>query len=127
MTRYILHTSNLKQELIDKGLIMDDYTYPFIQSIEHGHTGHGEILIRYNPAGPDHIMKVQGMLSREANKTAIQGRFGVPHHVWGDALHDMYGPEVHNYHILLRKIKKNFDPNQVSEASNYINAKDEKK
>ena len=99
---------------------MDDFTHPFIQSIEHGHTGHGEILIRYNPASPDHIMKVQGMLSREANKTAIEGRFGVPHHVWSDALHDMYGPHVMNYHLLLRKIKKSFDPNQASEASNYI-------
>ncbi len=125
MTRYILHTSNLKQKLIDDGLIMDDFIHPFIQSIEHGHTGHGEILIRYNPAGPDHIQKVQGMLSREANKTAIEGRFGVPHHVWSDALHDMYGPHVMNYHKLLRKIKKNFDPNQASEASNYITAKDE--
>ena len=125
MTRYILHTSVLKQQLIDQGLIMDDFTHPFIQSIEHGHTGHGEILIRYNPAGPDHIMKVQGMLSREANKAAIEGRFGVPHHVWNDALHDMYGPEAHNYHLLLRKIKKNFDPNQASESSNYITAKEE--
>jgi glycolate oxidase len=126
MTRYILHTSDLKQGLIDKGLIMDDQIYPFIQSIEHGHQGHGEILIRYNPAGPDHIANVQGMLNREANKTAINGRFGVPHHVWSDALHDMYGPHVSNYHILLRKIKKNFDPNCASEPSNYITAKDVK-
>jgi hypothetical protein len=124
MTRYILHTSNLKQQLIDQGLIMDDYIHPFIQSIEHGHTGHGEILIRYNPAGPDHIMNVQGMLSREANITAIRGRFGVPHHVWGDKLHDMYGPEVQNYHNLLRKIKRNFDPKGASESSNYITAED---
>ncbi len=127
MTRYILHTSVLKQKLIDEGLIMDDFTHPFIQSIEHGHTGHGEILIRYNPAGPDHIQKVQGMLSREANKTAIAGRYGVPQHVWSDALHDMYGPHVMNYHKLLRKIKKSFDPNAASEASNYITAKDEEK
>ena len=124
MTKYILHTSDLKQKLIDKGLIMNDYIYPFIQSIEHGHTGHGEILIRYNPAGPDHIAQVQGMLSREANKTAIQGRFGVPHHTYNDALHDMYGPETCNYHLLMRRVKKNFDPNGLSEDSLYITAKD---
>ncbi len=124
MTKYILHTSDLKQDLIDRKMIMDDGIYPFIQSIEHFHTGHGEILIRYNPAGPDHIMNVQGMLSREANKTALRGRFGVPHHTYSDVLHDMYGPETCNYHLLLRKIKKNFDPNGASEASLYITAKE---
>jgi hypothetical protein len=62
---------------------------------------------------------------REANKTAIEGCFGVPHHVWGDNFQDMYGPEAHNYHKLLRKIKKNFDPNQAEESSNYVTAKDE--
>ena len=124
MTKYILHTSDLKQDLINKGLIMDDGIYPFIQSIEHGHTGHGEILIRYAPSSPEHTANVQGMLNREANKTAIEGRFGVPHHVWSDTLHDMYGPHTSNYHLLLRKIKKNFDPNEASESSNYITAKD---
>jgi len=124
MTKYIMYTQSLKQDLIDRGLIMDDQIYPFVQSIEHGHQGHGEILIRYNPSGPDHIMNVQGMLNREANKRAIEGRFGVPQHVWSDALHDMYGPEACNYHILLRKVKKSFDPNAASESSNYITAKD---
>jgi hypothetical protein len=58
----------------------------------------------------------------EANRRAIKGHFGVPHHVWSDGLHDMYGPNACNYHLLLRKIKKAFDPNQVSESSNYITA-----
>jgi glycolate oxidase len=124
MTKYILHTSDLKQDLINRGLIMDDGIYPFIQSIEHGHTGHGEILIRWAPAGPESIDAVQGMLNREANKTAIEGRFGVPHHVWSDELHDMYGPHTSNYHWWLRKIKKSFDPNAASEATNYITAKE---
>jgi len=124
MTKYILHTSYLKEDLIKRGLILDDAIYPFIQSIEHGHTGHGEILIRYAPSSPHHIANVQGVLDREANKTAIEGHFGVPHHVWSDALHDMYGPHASNYHLLLRKIKKTFDPNQASESSNYITAKE---
>lgn len=124
MTKYILHTSKLKQELIDQGLIMNDYTYPFIQSIEHGHTGHGEILIRYNPAGPEHIAKVRGMLSREANKATIEGKFGVPHHTYSDATHDLYGPHCHDYQKLIHKVKKNFDPAGLSEDSLYITAKD---
>ena len=124
MTRYILHTSDLKQELINKGMIMDDAIYPFVQSIEHGHTGHGEILIRYAPRDQEQMGSIQGFLNRAANKTAIEGRFGVPHHVWSDELHDMYGPHTCNYHLWLRKIKKTFDPNQASESSNYITAKE---
>ncbi len=124
MTRYIQHSSYLKEDLVKQGLLLDDACYPFVQSIEHGHTGHGEILIRYTPQSPDHIERVQGMLDREANKTAIEGRFGVPQHVWSDKLHDMYGPHTCNYHLWLRKIKKTFDPNQSSESSNYITAKE---
>jgi glycolate oxidase len=123
MTKYIMQTSYLKADLIKKGLILDDGIYPFIQSIEHGHTGHGEILIRYNPTGPESVA-AQGILNEEANRVAIYGHFGVPHHVWSDTLHDMYGPHTSNYHLLLRQIKKNFDPNQASESSNYISAKE---
>jgi glycolate oxidase len=122
MTRYILDTSDVKQDLISKGLSLDESIYPFIQSIEHGHTGHGEILVRYAPTSFDSIPNVQGTLMHEANRRAIKGHFGVPHHVWSDGLHDMYGPHACNYHLLLRKIKKAFDPNQVSESSNYITA-----
>ncbi len=124
MTRYIMYTVDLKQELIDKGMIMDDAIYPFVQSIEHGHTGHGEILIRYAPTSAEQMDSIQGFLNRAANKRAIEGRFGVPQHVWSDELHDMYGPEASNYHLLLRKIKKTFDPNEASESTNYITAKD---
>jgi glycolate oxidase len=122
MTRYILRTSDVKRDLIKRGLSLDESIYPFIQSIEHGHTGHGEILIRYAPTGPDSMDNVQGVVNREANQRAVEGHFGVPHHVWSDGLHDMYGPHACNYHLLLRKIKKAFDPNQASESSNYITA-----
>ncbi|UCC16905.1 MAG: FAD-binding oxidoreductase [Dehalococcoidales bacterium] len=124
MTRYITYTVDLKQELIDNGAVLDDALYPFVQSIEHGHTGHGEILIRYAPTSVEQIESIQGFLNEAANKRAIEGRFGVPQHVWSDELHDMYGPETLNYHTLLRKVKKTFDPNAASESTNYITAKD---
>jgi glycolate oxidase len=123
MTKYILQTSDVKQDLIKRGLSLDESIYPFIQSIEHGHTGHGEILVRYAPTSPESIADVLGRISCEANKRAVEGHFGVPHHVWSDELHDMFGPRTCNYHLLLRKIKKAFDPNQTSESSNYITAK----
>jgi hypothetical protein len=60
----------------------------------------------------------------EANKTAIKGHYGVPAHVWSDAIHDMYGPHTSNYTKWLRRIKKTFDPNAASESSHYISAKE---
>jgi glycolate oxidase len=125
MAKFISATTYLKEQLIKDDLILDESSHPFVMSIEHGHQGHGEILIRYTPKGPDSYEKVQGLLNREANKRAIEGHFGVPQHVWSDALHDMYGPHAMNYHSLLRKVKNSFDPNNASETSNYITVKKE--
>ena len=123
MSYYIQNTSQIKADLIAKGVLMPDSTEPFIQSIEHGHAGHGELLstVALNYREP---LKIQQEVAVKANQIAIEGRFGVPHHVWSDALHDTYGPHTFNYHLLLRKIKKNFDPNEASESSNYITAKE---
>jgi glycolate oxidase len=123
MSYYIQNTSDVKANLIKSGRLMPDSTEPFIQSIEHGHAGHGELLatVALNYREP---LEVQKEVATKANQLAIDGRFGVPHHVWSDAVHDLYGPNASNYHRLLRKIKKNFDPNEASESSNYITAKE---
>jgi glycolate oxidase len=123
MRTYISRASKLKQRLIDKGLLHDDGTDPFVQSIEHGHQGHGELLIRYNPNIPESALAARQIFDT-ANKTAVAGKFGVPHHVWSDAVHDLYGPSACNYTKWLRKIKKTFDPNAASEPSHYISAKE---
>jgi glycolate oxidase len=122
MHNYILRASKVKQEFIDKGLLHADGTDPFVQSIEHGHQGHGEMLIRYFPSNPESV-KASYEIFMEANKTAIKGHYGVPAHVWSDAIHDMYGPHASNYTKWLRRIKKAFDPNAASESSHYISAK----
>ena len=122
MLNYIIETAKEKQVLIDKKLVFNDGTPPFFQAIEHGHTGHGELLIRYIPDNrnwPDIVD-----FGNKADKIAIEKHFGVPGHVFGDAEHDKYGPHVSNYHIWLRKIKKAFDPNGASEGSHHITVKE---
>ncbi len=84
--------------------------------------GHAELLIR--PNKDTEGLKTAGEVAAFANKTAIEGHFGMPGHAWGDAAHDRYGPHASNYHLWLRKIKKTYDPNAVSESTNYISAKD---
>jgi glycolate oxidase len=119
---FIQHSLKDKAELIKKGLILNDSLIPFITSIEHGQFAHSEVLIRYtpNPETWAGLMEYVG----KSNKNAVEGHFGVPHHVWGDPQQDYFGPNVSNYHIWLRRIKKSFDPNAASESSNYISVKD---
>jgi hypothetical protein len=68
---------------------------------------------------------MQSQVNEGSNRISIEGHFGMPQHVWSDALHDMYGPHTSNYHQWLRKIKKTFDPNGASESSTYISTKDD--
>ena len=123
MSYFIKSCAIVKEKLIKDGSLYDDGTSPFIQSIEHGHTGHGEILARISLKAED-PMVVARKINAGSNEISIKEFFGVPQHVWSDALHDMYGPNASNYHLWLRKIKKTFDPNGASESSTYITAED---
>jgi glycolate oxidase len=77
MADYIFKTGQMKGDLIKRGLIMDDGTSPFTQSFEHGHFGHGELLIRYRPNAETYQILTQKFLV-EANKTALRDHYGVP-------------------------------------------------
>jgi glycolate oxidase len=121
MADYIIETGKCKDDLIKKQLVYNDGSSPFTQCIEHGHTGHGELLIRYRPDAATWNGLMEFMA--KANNIAINGHFGVPGHVFSDAQHDIYGPHVSNYHLWLRRIKASFDPNNASEGSHYITVK----
>ncbi len=123
MADYISKTGRMKYDLIKRGLVYDDGTSPFTQSFEHGHFGHGELLIRYLPNAETFRVLTQEFLV-QANETAIRDHYGVPGHVFGDAPHDMYGPHCSNYHVWLRRIKKAMDPNNASESTHYITGKE---
>jgi glycolate oxidase len=119
MTHYIQELSKLKADLIARGLIFNETTDPFVQSIEHGHLGHGEMLARFSGQVSD-PKQVEETIWKVSNQIAIEQHFGVPHQVWSDKLHDWYGPNASNYHKWLRSIKRTFDPNGASESTNYI-------
>jgi glycolate oxidase len=121
-SNFIQHSVKDKSELIKQGLIYADSTIPFTTSIEHGQFGHSEVLIRYTP-NPETSKALREYVGK-ANQVAVNGHFGLPHHVFGDAIHDFFGPHMSNYHLWLRKIKKTFDPNGASEPSSYISAKE---
>ncbi len=119
MANYIFETGKMKGNLIDRGLVYNDGISPFTQSFEHGHFGHGELLIRYMQ-NPVTFKVLVSEFIVQANETAIRDHYGVPGHVFGDAAHDMYGPHCSNYHLWLRQIKRQFDSKGASEGSFYI-------
>jgi glycolate oxidase len=122
MADYIFKTGQMKDDLIKRGLVYDDGTSPFTQSFEHGHFGHGELLIRYMPNAETFRVLTEEFLT-QANETAVRDHFGVPGHVFGDGQHDLYGPHCSNYHLWLRRIKQAMDPNNASESTHYISNK----
>jgi glycolate oxidase len=124
MHKYMRELAPIKADLMRKGLVSkNDSTDPFVlQLVEHGHGGHGEYVF----VGEDKPEAAKAMenVIRQIYQMAISGCYGVPTSAWGDRMHDIFGPSASNYHLWLRKIKKTFDPNGVSEAGNYITAKE---
>jgi glycolate oxidase len=110
-----------KKDLIERGLVYPDSTDPFITSLEHGQLTHAEALLRWTP-GPD-VMAGALEYVGEANASTVNEHHGLPHHLFSDGMHDYFGPHSTNYTYWLRKIKKSFDPNGVSEPSNHISSK----
>ena len=121
-SNFIQHSRSDKKELVDRGLIYPDNTDPFITSLEQGQLAHSEVLLRWTPA-PE-VAEATMEYVGKANANAINGHYGLPHHLFNDFQHDFFGPHTSNYTYWLRRIKKSFDPNGVSEASNHITAKD---
>ena len=124
MHKFVYKIASIKADLMKRGLSpTDDSLHPFVlQLVEHGHGGHAEYMLSGTEA-PE-APKVLAEVNKQIYQMAISGCFGVPTCIWGDNLHDMFGASASNYHLWLRKIKKIFDPNGVSEASNYITAKE---
>lgn len=120
LVKYVEDTTKLKSDLIEKGLVLDDGSLPFAMTFEHGHYGHAELLIRYNPE-PE---AVKGMdeLMMGATGVALNNKYGVPHFINGTELHELFGPKASGYNRWLRHIKKTFDPEGLSEDTNHISA-----
>jgi glycolate oxidase len=123
-TRLMLECMELKKEYQARGNIRaDDGPDCVIGMVfENGHTGHAEQLVMTHPTGAGWRDLME--FTDRCEDLAIQGRYTAPVTVWGDRAHDKWGPYLCDYHLWLRKIKKTFDPNAVSESAMYISAKE---
>jgi glycolate oxidase len=113
----------LKRQFQEKGLVRGDEGLDCIWGtpIEFGHNGHAESLVQVHPSGD--AWKAVMEYSARCEDMAIEEKYPAPVTVWGDTAHDKWGPHLCNYHLWLRKFKKAFDPNGVSEHAMYISAK----
>ena len=124
MHKFVRNLAPIKADMMKKGFSrQNDSLDPFVlQLVEHGHGAHAEYMINASdkPGSSKAIME----LNKEFGDMAINGCYGVPTSTWGDRMHDVFGPTASNYHLWLRKVKKAFDPNGVSEANTYISIKE---
>ena len=119
--RYLAKLSEIKKDMIKNGYVWDDGGHFLSWPIEHGHLGHAEMLYHLTGVNPETIAAVKEFGSKQ-HEIAINTRYGVSQIAMGDDRHNIYGPHACNYHLWLRKIKKTFDPNGLSESSEYITA-----
>jgi glycolate oxidase len=113
--------NDIRKDLIKRGVAVDDAGGGYMNwTMENGHFGHGECTVRFAiGSSPEEIKQAKIEFQERATKLAID-TYGVPTQLSGDKVHNYFGPLACNYHLWLKKIKKTFDPNGVSESSDYI-------
>ena len=109
-----------KNEYIKKGVIGNDMGKGvWMTSYESGHFYHMESPTMFDQTDET---SVKGMAEymEASNQLDLVKHLGAPFFVEGDKMHNLFGPEMSSYHIWLGKIKRIFDPNNVSDSGFYI-------
>lgn len=115
---------DIKLKYIRKELIGDDRGEGIWTTIfEHGHFQHLEVPTIYDPTDPESCRGFAEYL-KECNEADVEHKLGVPFFIIGDNLHNWFGPYCNNYQIWLRKIKKEFDPNNTSDPGHYVSSEE---
>jgi glycolate oxidase len=121
--RFVENLAKVKKQLTDQGLVRDDGTGYICWTHESGHLGHAEMLFQWNENSPK-TNSAKMELRKRAFDIALETKYGIPGVAMGDGPHDIFGPHVSNYHLWMRKLKKEFDPNGLSDTLMYVSAKD---
>jgi glycolate oxidase len=119
---------NLKKQLGDEGKIFPDLEdWDWGNPYEGGHTCHIEAMLMCHPnphglAGLQAYFEATMIAALDPELKTHVG--GIPLGAGGEAAHNAYGPANSNYHLWMRKLKKEFDPNGVTEANFHITTDD---
>ena len=126
-TNQIKAGTELKDKYIKKGVIMDDggdnsATLVFDQ----GHLAYTEVLIMYDHHDDESAEGAFQYLA-ESNQACLDKRLGPPIFQVsqvGVGKHGAFGPACFNYDTWLRRIKREFDPNNTADPTAYAAAEE---
>ena len=116
----------LKEKLAKEGKLLDDGDCCPIHPRNDAFSFHMETPVRYDACDPEAI-KAAAELGEWSIKAGLEANLAIGMFdgiMLGDQVHDIAGPRCLNYHLWMRKIKKAFDPNLVSESSFYTTPKE---
>lgn len=117
----------VKKKYIKQKVLPDDQGKSgWIQTYEYGHYAHAEMPTMYSQDNPESI-KGMNEYFLETHDLMLKKHLNVPFFVDGDDLHDLWGPQLCNYNIWLRKIKEAFDSNNTADSGFYISTTQELK
>jgi len=120
-------SSEIKRKFIAKGTILDDGGNGcWGTGIDFGHLAYVENECFYRPFDRE-IARSMLELHDEVNKALAERKIIIPFssQIFADMLrhkeaHETLGPQMHNYHEWMRKIKRAFDPNNTSDPTTHI-------
>lgn len=108
-----------KKYINEKVLPNDQGESIWITSYEHGEYSHCEMPTMYDTNNPI-SRKAMVEYCTECDDLALKEHLNIPFFIEGDQMHDLWGSQVCNYNVWLRKIKEIFDPNNTSDSGFYI-------
>ena len=118
----------VKEKYAKKGNLLDDGDCCPIHPLEDAYYFHMETPVRFDPCDPEAV-KAGVELCDWSLKAGVEANLSIglfdSNMGYCDQVHDLAGPRSLNYHTWLRKLKKAFDPNLVSEAAFHVTPKEE--
>jgi hypothetical protein len=109
-----------RNKWIKKGIITDDGTLNnWAITYEGSHFALFECGYQFSSINTDSIKGYNEMMA-EGFDLCYQTPFSLSWAVFGEAEMPRIGPACGNHHLWMKKIKKAFDPNTVSDPSMYI-------
>ena len=120
--------AELKQRFIDQGKLIDDLADNSWGGIYEGSTcfGHQEELYLYNPRSPEQMHSAGEYLAATLVETARKNLGPGLGFAAGAIAAELFGPLIGNYQEWLRRIKRAFDPENVSDSGYYVSTEPEK-
>ena len=114
--------TELKEKYIGKGVIMDDGAdNSATLAFDQGHLAYTEMLIMYDHHDDESAEGAFDYLA-ESNQACLDRHLGPPIFQVsqvGTGKHGTFGQACFNYDAWLRKIKREFDPNNTSDPTAY--------